>query len=150
MQSITPEQILQATRKLLPDVQAIYWFGSSAHGQTHTESDLDIAVLMPHRIDALACFAAQNKLAWEFNIEVDLVDLRSASTVMNYEVIRTGKRLFCKNKMACTDYEALQKHSSRRFWDNPVCSRTILKKPSNSARLNPQESDSPMTSNPLS
>lgn len=108
MQSITPEQILQATRKLLPDVQAIYWFGSSAHGQTHTESDLDIAVLMPHRIDALACFAAQNKLAWEFNIEVDLVDLRSASTVMNYEVIRTGKRLFCKNKLACTDYEALQ------------------------------------------
>ncbi len=27
---------------------------------------------------------------------------------MNYEVIRTGKRLFCTDKMVCTDYEALQ------------------------------------------
>ncbi len=76
MQPITPEQIIQATRTTLPDVQAIYWFGSSAMGQTHPDSDIDIAVLMPRHMDPVHCFAAQNKLAWMFNVDVDLVDLR--------------------------------------------------------------------------
>lgn len=108
VQSITPEQIVQAVRAVLPNVLAIYWFGSSATGQTHSESDVDIAVLMPQRMDALANFEAMNKLEWALNCSIDLVDLRSASTVMNFEVIRTGKRLFCVNRDACIDYEALQ------------------------------------------
>ncbi len=108
MQPITSEQIITATRTALPDVQAIYWFGSSAMGQTHSESDIDIAVLLPRRMDPVACFAAQNQLEWILRSDVDLVDLRSASTVMNFEIIRTGQRLFCVNRNACIDYEALQ------------------------------------------
>ena len=108
MQTILPDQIVQALREVLPEVQAIYLFGSRQTQRTHAESDLDIAVLMPRRMDPVIRFAAQNKLAWKFNIEVDPVDLRTASTVMNYEVIRTGARLFCTNRPECTDYEALQ------------------------------------------
>ncbi len=105
---MTPDHIVQAVRAVLPDVLAIYWFGSSATGQTHPESDVDIAVLMPQRMDPLANFEAMNKLEWAFNRTVDLVDLRSASTVMNFEIIRTGKRLFCISRDDCIDYEALQ------------------------------------------
>lgn len=108
MEPITPDQIITATRAALPDVQAIYWFGSSAVGQTHPESDIDIAVLMSRPMDPLDNFAAQNKLEWALHRDVDLVDLRSASTVMNFEVIRTGQRLFWVNRDACIDYEALQ------------------------------------------
>jgi len=36
---------------------------------------------------------------------VDLIDLRSASTVMRAQVVSTGERLFCANEPACGEFE---------------------------------------------
>jgi len=45
-------------------------------------------------------FETANQLADKLGYEVDLLDLRAASTVMQYQVIITGKRLWTKDTQA--------------------------------------------------
>ena len=75
----------------VPDAQAVYVFGSRADGTARAASDLDLAVLAPAPLDALARWEAQEALAAALGVDVDLVDLRSASTVMRAEVLRSGR-----------------------------------------------------------
>lgn len=75
------------------DPAVIYLFGSAARGATHRESDLDVAFLPPEPCDPWAVFQAAQALALRLRREVDLVDLRRASTVLCKEVLRTGRRL---------------------------------------------------------
>lgn len=75
------------------DPAVIYLFGSAARGVTHRESDLDVAFLPPEPCDPWAVFQAAQALALRLRREVDLVDLRRASTVLCKEVLRTGRRL---------------------------------------------------------
>lgn len=77
----------------LPDVAAIYLFGSRARGDSHGVSDVDIAVLGSGPLDALECFDLQQKLAGILHAPVDLVDLRSASTVLRVQVLRDAALL---------------------------------------------------------
>ncbi|MGB3543779.1 type VII toxin-antitoxin system MntA family adenylyltransferase antitoxin [Rubrivirga sp.] len=74
----------------LPDLEAVYVFGSRATGDARPDSDLDIAVLAPAPLDPVERFYVQERLAGHLGLDVDLVDLRSASTVMRAEVLRTG------------------------------------------------------------
>ena len=75
----------------VPDAQAVYAFGSRADGTARAASDLDLAVLAPAPLDAVARWEAQEALAAALGVDVDLVDLRSASTVMRAEVLRSGR-----------------------------------------------------------
>ncbi len=87
-------QIVSLIRAAMPDVIAVYRFGSTAHGQASAESDVDLAVLAPARLTAEARWALQERLAEILRQTVDLVDLRQASTVMASQVITTGRLLF--------------------------------------------------------
>lgn len=75
------------------DQAVIYLFGSAVRGAIHRESDLDVAFLPPEPCDPWAVFQAAQELALRLRREVDLVDLRRASTVLRKEVLRTGRRL---------------------------------------------------------
>lgn len=77
----------------LPDVQAIYHFGSTATGSDGPDSDIDLAVLGPNPLDPLARFDLQEQLASALGRSVDLVDLRAASPVMAMQVLATGRLL---------------------------------------------------------
>lgn len=77
----------------LPDVQAIYHFGSTATGSDGPDSDIDLAVLGPYPLDPLARFDLQEQLALALRRLVDLVDLRAASPVMAMQVLATGRLL---------------------------------------------------------
>ena len=81
---------LQILRQRLPGLQAAYAFGSAARGEAHPESDLDLAVLLPTPLAPMDRFDAQEAVASVVGRDVDLVDLRAASTVMQVEVIGTG------------------------------------------------------------
>lgn len=74
----------------LPDLQAVYVFGSAVGGGTHTESDLDLAVLTPRPIEPVARFDLAGDLAAAVGRHVDLLDLAAASTVMRAQVIGSG------------------------------------------------------------
>lgn len=92
--------IIQAVQAALPDAQALYLFGSRADGTHGENSDLDLAVLLPTRPDPVRLWEAGEAVARLLNIDVDLVDLRAASTVMQHQIITTGRRLFAHDTEA--------------------------------------------------
>jgi predicted nucleotidyltransferase len=73
---------------------AIYAFGSQVHGTAGVDSDLDLAVLVAGYADAMILWDLAGGLADIVDCQVDLLDLRAASTVMQYQVITTGERLW--------------------------------------------------------
>jgi uncharacterized protein len=75
----------------VPDVDAIYVFGSVATGDDLPGSDVDVALLAPRKLDSMARFRLQERIAVKLGRSVDLVDLRAASTVMRVEVLRHGE-----------------------------------------------------------
>jgi predicted nucleotidyltransferase len=83
-------EIIQIICAAIADVVVIYRFGSTVDGSTHTRSDIDLAVLARRPLDPLARFELQERLAVALHRDVDLVDLRAASTVMRMQVIAHG------------------------------------------------------------
>ena len=81
-------------RAALPEVVAIYRFGSTVDGSSGPQSDVDLAVLTTAPLDPLARFDLQERLATALHRSADLVDLRAASTVMAMQVVSTGVVLF--------------------------------------------------------
>ena len=73
---------------------ALYVFGSRAQSTPRPDSDLDLAVLAAGYIDPALLWSLSNEIANLVNGEVDLLDLRAASTVMQYQVISTGKTVW--------------------------------------------------------
>jgi predicted nucleotidyltransferase len=111
------KRLLEDTiRGVVPDVQAIYIFGSRARGDAGPESDLDVAVLASLPIYPLVRWELQERLAAALHTAVDLVDLRRASSVMRVAVLADaqlvcegdayGRQLF--EATALSDYVRLQ------------------------------------------
>ncbi|MDP3170511.1 MAG: nucleotidyltransferase domain-containing protein, partial [Polaromonas sp.] len=67
-------------------------FGSRIQGTAQIDSDLDLAVLVAGYAEPLVLWALEGDLADVAGCPVDLLDLRAASTVMQYQVITTGQR----------------------------------------------------------
>jgi predicted nucleotidyltransferase len=78
----------------MPDVRLIYLFGSQADGSATPSSDIDVAVLLKKKLDPVTRFDLEQSLAIELNQDVDLVDLLTASTVLQNQVVMHGKLLF--------------------------------------------------------
>lgn len=86
------ETILQTLQATLPNLLALYAFGSRITGTARADSDLDLAVLVAGYADPLTLFDLAGELADVTGCAVDLLDLRAASTVMQYQIITTGQR----------------------------------------------------------
>jgi len=103
--------IAAACRDAYPHLEAVYVFGSRAAGAPHPGSDCDVAVLLPpqtaHRAGALALSDLHQTLERRLRREVDLVNLRLASTVFAKEVVATGERIECADPAAADEFEAL-------------------------------------------
>ena len=104
MQSpVTPEvveRIVSALQSPLPGLLAIYGFGSRVQGTAGPESDLDLAVLVEGYADPLLLWNLSGDLADVAGCDVDLLDLRAASTVMQYQIITTGQRWWARDAQA--------------------------------------------------
>ena len=81
-------QILPKIFQKYADIQAVYLFGSTAEGNSHAESDLDLAIvpyrgtIRPEKLDILA------DLAHHGFCNVDLVFLDTDDIVLKFEAIR--------------------------------------------------------------
>ena len=78
----------------LPQAMAIYAFGSQVQGTASAASDLDLAVLVAGYADPLVLWDLAGSLTDVAGCDVDLLDLRAASTIMQYQVISSGQRLW--------------------------------------------------------
>lgn len=86
------ESLVNTLKSRLPNLLAIYAFGSRMRGTAHPDSDLDLAILVGGYADPLFLFELSGELADIAGCPVDLIDLRAASTVMQYQIITTGDR----------------------------------------------------------
>ena len=84
-------------RARLPNLQAIYAFGSRVEGTAGPDSDLDLAVLVSGYADPVALWNLAGELADLAGCAVDLLDFRAASTVMKYRILTTGQRWWATN-----------------------------------------------------
>lgn len=94
------EIIVKRVQDRLPDLLALYAFGSRIQGHTSADSDLDLAVLVAGYADPLLLFDLAGELADVADCAVDLLDLRASSTVMQYQIITTGVRWWQKDSQA--------------------------------------------------
>mgnify|MGYP006270456353 FL=1 len=65
-------QIVTLIQAVVPDVRAVYRFGSSGTGATHAESDLDLAVLPPVPLPAPTRWDLEQDLSIALRRDVDL------------------------------------------------------------------------------
>lgn len=90
MRLMNVDAIVHLLRQRLPDLLAVYAFGSRIHGTSDAGSDLDLAVLVPGYADPLALWSLASEVADVAGCHVDLLDMRAASTVMQHQVLTTG------------------------------------------------------------
>ena len=88
------KNLIRTLQHLMPDVRLIYLFGSQADGSATPSSDIDVAVLLKKKLDPVARFDIEQTVAIKLNQDVDLVDLLTASTVLQNQVIMSGELLF--------------------------------------------------------
>ena len=97
--------IVDALMKALPDLIAVYRFGSRVSGHGRRDSDLDLAILCPRSLPSWRRYALQQDLAGLLRQDVDLIDLRSVSTVMQMQVISTGEILLTRDEGVRASFE---------------------------------------------
>ncbi|MGB3588897.1 MAG: nucleotidyltransferase domain-containing protein, partial [Tunicatimonas sp.] len=57
-----------------------------------------VAVLCTDQLEPLHRWDITQKLASLLRNEIDLVDLQQASTVMQFQVVSTGERIYCRDE----------------------------------------------------
>jgi predicted nucleotidyltransferase len=110
-QTAKVEAIVQTCLSCLPEIQAIYLFGSWATAQQNEQSDLDLALLLPQQqAKALAnLYGSKLHKALEslLKIDIDLINIREANTVLQKEVIADARRVYCADAYAADEFEML-------------------------------------------
>ena len=95
-----------------PDAQAIYLYGTWGTDAQRSDSDVDIAVLLPHG-------AAMRTDRWQWHLlavavagaagaeHADLVNLRRVDTSLQAEILRTGRLTYSGDNDARLGFESL-------------------------------------------
>ena len=111
---ISKEQSSLIIRPILqhfPNAQAIYLFGSHGTEYEMPESDVDIALLLPHaeakQAGSLAMHDLHFALEELLGREVDLINLRQVNTVFQIEIIYAERRIFTADLYAAEEFEML-------------------------------------------
>jgi len=102
--TLTPDDtfVCQLLRQRVGRLMGIYCFGSRSQGTATPNSDLDLAILTETYVDPVTLWDISGEIASKLDMDVDLLDLRAASTVMQFQVITTGGRLWARD--IDTDY----------------------------------------------
>lgn len=90
------QPILTLIQSVIPNILAVYAFGSRVTGCAQENSDLDLAVLVAGYTTPYGLWDLSSQLAELAECHVDLLDMRAASTVMQYQILQTGIVLWAK------------------------------------------------------
>ena len=86
-------------------LQGILLFGSQANGSATLNSDIDLGVLIDGVADQAELWENAQTLACRLKTDVDLIDLRASTTVLQNEVINAGVWLWQKDALICDLFE---------------------------------------------
>ena len=92
------------------EVRLAYLFGSQATGNTHPNSDTDIAVVLPRHLGPKERFAVRLELTDSAaracgSDDVDVVILNEAPPLLRFEVLRDGIILYSLSDQERIDYQ---------------------------------------------
>ena len=94
-----------------PHVQGIYLFGSYLTEDEWPDSDVDLALLLPPveagQVRHLAMSECSLALSRVLGKEIDLLNARTVSTVVQKEIITQGRLLYCADRYAVDEFEML-------------------------------------------
>ncbi|MTH54957.1 nucleotidyltransferase domain-containing protein [Bacillus mangrovi] len=76
----------------------IVLFGSAAKGTDRKDSDYDLAYLSDQVLGMYDRFMLAQELAAIVNRDVDLIDLKEATTVFAAQVVGTGQTIYCNDE----------------------------------------------------
>lgn len=76
------------------DIRLVILFGSAASGKIHKNSDVDIAFLFDKPVDILELTNRVIRLM--HTNSVDVIDLRRASPLLRFSIVKRGKLLYEK------------------------------------------------------
>ena len=103
--------IVRIILEYFPAAQAIYLFGTYGTADEWPESDVDIAVLLPHeqarRQPQLMLTPCHYALTDDLGRHVDLLNAREVSTVFQKEIVESGRPIDCADGDACAKFEML-------------------------------------------
>ena len=93
-----------------PDTQAIYLYGTWGTEYQRRDSDIDIAVLLPHEqakeVDSRDWRLLATEVALTAKVEhADLINLRCVNTTFQAEILRTGRLIQCADEKVRLRFE---------------------------------------------
>ena len=97
------------------DVDVIYLFGSSVKNTMREDSDIDIAFLSEKSVDPYDLFILSQKLADLVGREVDLIDIKKATTVFQTQIISTGIVIYSRDEKKRAIFEMITYKSYARL-----------------------------------
>ncbi|GGX58350.1 type VII toxin-antitoxin system MntA family adenylyltransferase antitoxin [Saccharospirillum salsuginis] len=106
MPQVFHDSALAILSRQFPNLLAVYAFGSRITGQARPDSDWDLAILVAGYADPWQLFETAGVLSEQAHCPVDLLDLRAATTVMQYQIITTAERWWALDSQADT-FEAM-------------------------------------------
>jgi len=98
--------IVATLRQSLPDVEAIYRYGSAGGEYERKESDVDLAVLGRHPFDFSLLLRVGAELVRLTGKEVDLNDMRRLPVTLRVQIVTGGVRLFSANPAQAEAYDS--------------------------------------------
>lgn len=82
----------------LKDLDAIILFGSYARGNQKNTSDIDIAIKLNQKLETKNILDIKNKIEEVIGIDVHLINLSTINEDFRYEILISGKTLYCKDE----------------------------------------------------
>jgi predicted nucleotidyltransferase len=90
----------------LPDLQAVYRYGSAGGIYEREDSDIDLALLAGHPLTLVEQLQLAAKLSRQAGRDVDLNDLRSLPVTLRVQIVMEGVRLYAANTAAAEEYDS--------------------------------------------
>lgn len=103
------EAIIKTILRFYPHTEAIYLFGSSVTNNLRPESDVDIGVLfspdLAKQIKTRDLGECREDLERALQRTVDLINVRTANTVFQNEIIEEGEVIYKQSEFAVDQFE---------------------------------------------
>ena len=113
--------LVEVVRRGVPDIDAIYLFGSVARGRTRPGSDLDVALLLPpgRKLSPSDLLATMAELESQTRRSVDLSVLNTQTQLVHAkEVVTTGVCLFARTQERIRVFEMQVLSEYARFLED--------------------------------
>jgi predicted nucleotidyltransferase len=116
------DTLAAAVAAVVPSAKAVWLFGSAASGRWHAGSDIDLAVQTKGPWTATERFDATQMLSQRLGLDVDLLDFQRLDTVMQVQILDTGRLLMARDPVALLQYAGFlhTEYQHMQRWRQPI------------------------------